>query len=160
MAMAAALFYFVTYAVHEEQKLGVANKARDAAVATLVETNDNIVAKLTEVFTQVIKNGEGQGQTVTEIKESLKGYVDPALVQKAIDAARKAVKATPGPSGPTGPTGAPGATGPPGAAAPTTSTAPAASTSTTRPPTTTTSSTTTTTRPGRPCVVRLAGLCV
>lgn len=155
--MVAIMFYLLAYAVHQEQRAVEAGKKRDAAIAALAGTQGGIVRKLTEVFTQILvlqASGNAPPEAdIAKVTESLKGFVDPILIQKAVDAAKAAVA---GQTGPKGDTGARGATGAPGASAVTTSTARATTTSTTRPPTTTTSSTTTTTT--RRCTLNLLGI--
>lgn len=165
--MAAALFYFIAYGAHQAQRADTAGKKRDQAISALAGTQQGIVTKLTEIFTKTLEAqaaAEAAGKvpqaTVEQIVDSLKGYVDAALVQKAVEAATKAVA---GPAGATGARGPVGPPGPPGAAASTTTTAaPAGTTTTTR---STSSSSTTTTRPTattttRPCTLGLLGACL
>jgi len=148
VALILLLVYLVATNLRETDQRRQADSQRDKAIASLQKTNDGIVEKLTEIFAKAAAAedaaraaGQVPTTTVEKIAESLKGYVDPKLIEEAIQKARGA-SGQPGPPGPPGPAGA-GAT--------TTSTAPATTTSTTRPPATTTtttrSSTTTTTRP-------------
>lgn len=130
-ALLVVLIYLLTDVVSAAEENRDLQKRNAATLATLTKTNDGIVAKLTEVFTQML---QVPGQ-VDRVVESLKGYVDPKLIQQAIEAARKAVVAKQGPPGPPGPPG------PAGATVTTTSGGPVATTSTTRPPATTTTST-------------------
>lgn len=160
IVMAVVLFYFIAYGIHQQERAAAAGKKRDAAISALAGTQKGIVTKLTEVFTQVLllqASGKAPPDAdIAKIAESLKGYVDPKLIEQAVAAAKAAVAGQTGPKGDTGATGKTGATGQTGAAgtsATTSSTARGTSTSTTKPPTTTTSSTTTTTI--KPCTVNL-----
>lgn len=171
--MAVALFYFVAYAAHETQRAEEAGRRRDAAIAALAKTNGGIVSKLADVFAHVIAGEEAARaagavpqQTVESLTASLKGYVDPALVQQALNEAVRAAKGTPGPRGLTGPAGAPGAVvttstvttmaTPVVPGVPHNDPPPSSTTTSTQPPapSTTRGSTTTT----KPCAVVLLGL--
>lgn len=159
IAMAAVLFYFVAYSIHAGQQ-------RDEAIAKLQQTNDGIIAKLTEVFVAASEAEAAAREantvpetTVAAIVESLRGYVDPSLIDRAVDAARASVAAKQGPPGPAGPRGPPGSSGT-STSSPTTTTATRSTTSTSPPPTTTTTQpppTTTTTAPKR-CLIDLPPL--
>jgi len=157
VVMMVLLFYFIGYGVHAQQKADAAGRKRDAAIAALAGTQKGIVAKLTEVFTQVLQlqaTGKAPPEAdIARITESLKGYVDPALIQRAVEAAREAVKNQTGPAGPTGPQGKTGATGAQGQTG-----APAATTTSTARAVTTSSTTGTSTTTTRPCLVSVARL--
>lgn len=144
----------------------------------LQKTNNGIVAKLTEVFTQAQKAeaaaraaGQVPTMTIEKITEGLRGYVSPELVQKAVEAAKAAVAGQVGPKGDTGPTGvkgAPGATGAQGTAGATGAVgaqgatgatgSPAVTATTARPVTTTTTTRPPVTTSTRPCTLVIPGL--
>lgn len=160
IVMAVVLFYFIAYGIHQQERAAAAGKKRDQAISALAGTQKGIVTKLTEVFTQVLllqASGKAPPDAdIAKITESLKGYVDPKLIQQAVEAAKAAVAGQTGPKGDTGATGKTGATGQTGASATTSNTGQGTSTSTTKPPTTTTSSTkTSTTTTTKPCTVNL-----
>lgn len=173
VALAILAIFLMSTTLAEVEKRKTADRARDAAVDQLLITNQGIVGKLSEVFAKAAeaeKAAREAGQipvaTLEQVTESLKGYVDPALIAEAIK--RAGVVGRPGATGATGASGATGATGATGASGATgaqgeqgtsgkgsgqsaPSTTSSAPTSTTRPPTTTTT---------RPCAVRALGLCV
>src|SRR5438552_10381025 len=102
LTVLALIVFLLTSAVHYQQAAVGAGRRRDAAIAKLADTNDKIVAKLTEVFETAQRAEEAArtagtvpATTVTAIVESLRGYVDPALIQEAINAARTIVSGSP-----------------------------------------------------------------
>lgn len=166
VALVVLAIFLMSTTLAEVEKRKQADRARDVAVDQLLITNQGIVAKLSEVFAKAAdaekaarEAGQLPGTTLEQVKESLKGYVDPALIAEAIR--RAGVVGRPGATGATGAsgaTGAPGATGASGATgAQGEQGAPGRGTGQPAP---TTSTTTTTARPGPPCTVRAAGLCL
>lgn len=169
IALVILIIYLLAYQVRVVEENRDLQKQNKATLAALAKTNDGIVGKLTEVFTQAAKAEEAARAagtvpqaTVDAIAKSLQGYVDQTLIDQAVQAAKDAVAGQTGPKGDTGAqgkTGATGATGAQGQSGTATTSAPATTTSTTRSPTTTTSTTqrtpTTTTRP---CIVQALGL--
>lgn len=174
VALVVLAIFLMSTNLSEVEKRKTADAARDRAVDQLVLTNKGIVDKLAQVFAKAA-DAEAAAKaagtipqvTLEQVTESLKGYVDPALIAEAIR--RAGVVGRPGATGATGATGASGATGATGAAgatgaqgeqgtpgrgsgqSPSTTTSPPPAPPTTRPPTTTTT---------RPCTVKALGLCV
>lgn len=164
IALVILVIYLLTYSVKVGEDNRNLQKQNKSSLALLSRTNEGIVNKLTEVFAAAQKAedaakeaGTIPAQTVAAVVESLKGYVDPKLIQEAIDAAKAGA---PGPQGKTGPAGPQGPAGTSAQGVTTTSTA--TTTTTTSIP----STTTTTQRRGPPttpttrCAVKVLGICI
>lgn len=161
VALSILIVYLLATLLREEDKREQADRARDKALSDLVKKNDEllktqegIVAKLTEVFSQ-------PGIDTQRVIDSVKNFVSPALIEQAVRNA--GIKGATGETGKTGPQGPPGKSSP--SSSSTTSTINSTTTTTTARPTTSSSNTTTSTTrpPEKKCSVvqvQLLGLCV
>jgi len=162
MALVILVIFLLGSFLREFDRRREADARRDAAVQALVETRQGILDKLTQVFEQTVaaeeaarKAGEVPATTVAAVVESLRGYVDPALIERAVEAAKASVQSQQGPQGPAGPAGR-------SAESPTTTSTASSTTTSSATTTTTRQATTTTTRPTttttRPCTIRVLGI--